>query len=432
MKQEKTLDKFSNFKNKKTSNPKNTDYSRFIGKTFNELTILYITKSRENPKIATSRCECLCSCGRKKNLTLSSVIYGQIKSCGHLKREEMLAKYAKYIGKKFGELTVLNVTESRENSELVRRFECICSCGKKSTPRVGSVLHGNTRSCGHLAEQRRDYTEFIGKTFGELTVLDIVKAKENSKFVQRFICLCSCGKNSRPRATDVVNGNVKSCGHIAREKRKKDYTGFIGKTFGELTILGIIESRKDSKILWKCECLCSCGRKVEKRLQSVLLGSTKSCGHLAIGPKKDYREFVGKTFGELTVLDVKKEENEKAKGGYIWRCECICSCGKKTRPRLSGLLNGGTKSCGHLRTSRRKTSSQYVGKIYGELTILNITESEENSKLVRRSLFMWKDSKPTVRYCYKKKCDIMRTLLEMSKGKLHKVCWREVWRINDS
>ena len=450
MKQEKTLDKFSNFKNKKTSNPKNTDYSRFIGKTFNELTILYITKSRENPKIATSRCECLCSCGRKKNLTLSSVIYGQIKSCGHLKREEMLAKYSKYIGKKFGELTILNVAESRENSELVRRFECICSCGKKSTPRVGSVLHGNTRSCGHLAEQRRDYTEFIGKTFGELTVLDIVKAKENSKFVQRFICLCSCGKNSRPRATDVVNGNVKSCGHIAskrpkrdytefigetfgeltvlnaieekeknrlvrrfeclcscgkktrprattvvngyvtscghvsREKRKKDYTGFIGKTFGELTILGIIESRKDSKILWKCECLCSCGRKVEKQLQSVLLGSTKSCGHLAIGPKKDYREFVGKTFGELTVLDVKKEENEKAKGGYIWRCECICSCGKKTRPRLSGLLNGGTKSCGHLRTSRRKTSSQYVGKIYGELTILNITESEENSKLVRR------------------------------------------------
>ena len=112
MKQEKTLDKFSNFKNKKASNSKNTDYSRFIGKTFNELTILYITKSRENPKIATSRCECLCSCGRKKNLTLSSVIYGQIKSCGHLKREEMLAKYSKYIGKKFGELTILNVTES--------------------------------------------------------------------------------------------------------------------------------------------------------------------------------------------------------------------------------------------------------------------------------------------------------------------------------
>ena len=50
MKQEKTLDKFSNFKNKKASNSKNTDYSRFIGKTFNELTILYITKSRENPK----------------------------------------------------------------------------------------------------------------------------------------------------------------------------------------------------------------------------------------------------------------------------------------------------------------------------------------------------------------------------------------------
>lgn len=450
MKQEKTLDKLSKLKTKKTNNSKSIDCSQFIGKTFNELTILNITNSKVNPKIATSRCECLCSCGRKKNLALSGVVYGQTKSCGHLTREKWLAKFTKYIGRKFGELTILNVTESRENSELVRRFECLCSCGKKSTPRVNSVLQGNTRSCGHLAEQRKDYTEYIGKTFGELTILNIVKTREDSRFVQRCECLCSCGKKTRPRATAVVNGYIKSCGHIAnryqkkdyteyigktfgeltilntveekgenqlvqrfeclcscgkktrprvttivngyvtscghvsREKRKKDYTEYIGKIFGELTILNVIESRKNSKILWKCECLCSCGKKVEKRLQSVLRGGTKSCGHLAIGPKKDYREFIGKTFGELTVLSVKKEENEKAKGGYIWRCECLCSCGTKTRPRLSGLLNGCTKSCGHLRASRRKSSSQYVGKTYGELTILSVTESEENSKLVRR------------------------------------------------
>ena len=450
MKQEKTLDKLSNFKNKKNNDQENIDYSQFIGKTFNELKILNITKSRENSKII-SRCECLCSCGKKVNLRFSSVIHGHVKSCGHLRREKILAKYKSYIGRKFGELTILNVIELRENSELVRRFECLCSCGKKTTPRVGSVIHGYTSSCGHLASgPKKDYREFIGKTFGELTILDIVQSRENSKFVQRceclcscgkktrprvtavvngyikscghtsskrpkrnytefigetfgeltvlnaieekeknrlvqrFECLCSCGRKTRPRATTVVNGYVTSCGHVSREKRKKDYTGFIGETFGELTILDIIESRKNSKILWECECLCSCGKRVVKRLQSVLLGSTKSCGHLAIGPKKDYREFVGKTFGELTILDVKKEENKNAKGGYIWRCECICSCGKKTRPRLSGLLNGGTKSCGHLRTSRRKSSSQYVGKIYGELTILNITESEENSKLVRR------------------------------------------------
>lgn len=374
MKQEKTLDKFSNFKNKKTSNPKNTDYSRFIGKTFNELTILYITKSRENPKIATSRCECLCSCGRKKNLTLSSVIYGQIKSCGHLKREEMLAKYSKYIGKKFGELTILNVTESRENSELVRRFECICSCGKKSTPRVGSVLHGNTRSCGHLAEQRRDYTEFIGKTFGELTVLD-VKKEENEKakggYIWRCECICSCGKKTRPRLSGLLNGGTKSCGHL-RTSRRKTSSQYVGKIYGELTILNITESEENSKLVRRCECLCSCGRIVNLRLDTVIKRSVTSCGHFSKCPRKNYTRFVGEKFGELTILEF-IETRKKAM--IIRQFKCLCSCGKEITKRADFILYGKTKSCGHLKGENlKKDYSNLIGEKFGELTILDISE----------------------------------------------------------
>lgn len=374
MKQEKTLDKFSNFKNKKTSNPKNTDYSRFIGKTFNELTILYITKSRENPKIATSRCECLCSCGRKKNLTLSSVIYGQIKSCGHLKREEMLAKYSKYIGKKFGELTILNVTESRENSELVRRFECICSCGKKSTPRVGSVLHGNTRSCGHLAEQRRDYTESIGKTFGELTVLD-VKKEENEKakggYIWRCECICSCGKKTRPRLSGLLNGGTKSCGHL-RTSRRKTSSQYVGKIYGELTILNITESEENSKLVRRCECLCSCGRIVNLRLDTVIKRSVTSCGHFSKCPRENYTRFVGEKFGELTILEF-IETRKKAM--IIRQFKCLCSCGKEITKRADFILYGKTKSCGHLKGENlKKDYSNLIGEKFGELTILDISE----------------------------------------------------------
>ena len=353
------------------------DYSQFIGKTFGELTILSITKVKGKWGFVW-RCECQCSCGKKTNPLATAVVNGYTKSCGHLRRK---IDYNQLIGKTFNELTILKISKVEENSKTVRKCECLCSCGKKCFQNLYSVIHGSAKSCGHLASKpRRDYSQFIGKTFGELTILDVIKTKEKTRLVQRFECLCSCGKKTRPRATTVVNGYVTSCGHLT-SKPKRDYSQFIGKTFGELTILDVMKTRKNSKILWECECLCSCGKKVKKRLNGVMRGNTKSCGHLVFGPKKDYSKFIGKTFGELTILDITRV---KEKSGFVWRCECQCSCGKKTNPRLTGVLYGVTKSCGHLIMSRKKDPSEYIGRTYGELTILNIIEEEKNSKLFKK------------------------------------------------
>lgn len=377
MKQEKISNKISK-SNKETSNDtKKRKYEQVIGKTFNELTILNITESRENSKLVW-RCECQCSCGKKTNPLATAVVNGYTKSCGHLRRK---IDYNQLVGKTFNELTILKISKVEENSKIVRKCECLCSCGKKCFQNLYSVIHGSAKSCGHLASKpRRDYSQFIGKTFGELTILDVIKTKEKTRLVQRFECLCSCGKKTRPRATTVVNGYVTSCGHLT-SKPKRDYSDFIGETFGELTILDVMKTRKNSKILWECECLCSCGKKVKKRLNGVMRGNTKSCGHLAFGPKKDYSKFIGKTFGELTILDITRV---KEKSGFVWRCECQCSCGKKTNPRLTGVLYGVTKSCGHLVMSRKKDPSEYIGRTYGELTILNIIEEEKNSKLFKK------------------------------------------------
>ena len=59
---------------------------------------------------------------------------------------------------------------------------------------------------------------------------------------------------------------------------RKDYSDYINKQFGELTILSISEPINHKRY---CTCKCSCGKEIENRLDHVLSGRTKSCGHLS-------------------------------------------------------------------------------------------------------------------------------------------------------
>lgn len=60
-----------------------TRADKYLGETFNELTILSIASyHRDTGKI--TRVLCLCSCGVEKIISLSKVVSGATKSCGHL------------------------------------------------------------------------------------------------------------------------------------------------------------------------------------------------------------------------------------------------------------------------------------------------------------------------------------------------------------
>ena len=60
--------------------------------------------------------------------------------------------------------------------------------------------------------------EFVGRTFGRLTV--IARFKHPSLNVFFFKCLCQCGKVANIRANSVTGGITKSCGCFRREKLK--------------------------------------------------------------------------------------------------------------------------------------------------------------------------------------------------------------------
>lgn len=65
-------------------------------------------------------------------------------------------------------------------------------------------------------------------------------------------------------------------------KKQKKYSEYIGKQFGELTILSISEPITENNSQRVCKRKCSCGKEVQTNFSSVLFGSTSSCGHLKV------------------------------------------------------------------------------------------------------------------------------------------------------
>ncbi len=96
---------------------------------------------------------------------------------------------------------------------------------------------------------------------------------------------------------------------------------------------------------------------------------------------KDYK---GKKFGRLTVIEFDKRiknvsKNGKNYYGYYWLCKC--DCGKETSVLLGNLIRGTTKSCGcldkELREQRIKEKSQknfqdLTGRKFGRLTAIKM------------------------------------------------------------
>ena len=66
-------------------------------------------------------------------------------------------------------------------------------------------------------------------------------------------------------------------------------------------------------------------------------GAAQSCG---CGRKPPLKEWVGKRFGRVVVLEYAGKEN----GHHMWRCRC--DCGREFIVNQSNLQNGQTTSCG--------------------------------------------------------------------------------------
>lgn len=69
----------------------------------------------------------------------------------------------------------------------------------------------------------KDYSEYIGKKFGRLTILSLTDDYVSPCGVHqpRVICKCGCGKEKSINLLNIIRGKTKSCGCILTEIRKE-------------------------------------------------------------------------------------------------------------------------------------------------------------------------------------------------------------------
>ena len=129
------------------------------------------------------------------------------------------------IGNKYGRWTVVAFDEASKGKPGGARWICECSCSAHTRKSVqGQALrNGRSTSCGcYAAEINRqkiqNYNDkaredLTGKHFGFLTVVSRSE-KKNAQGCYYWKCQCECGGIHYVTASNLKNGNVKSCGCI--------------------------------------------------------------------------------------------------------------------------------------------------------------------------------------------------------------------------
>lgn len=145
-----------------------------------------------------------------------------------------------------------------------------------------------------------------------------------------------------------------------------------GKRFGKLTVLQRVDNyvspNGKKKAKWKC--LCECGNIVYSTTANLRSGKNQcwDCAHKMTGFYKR-KNIVGKTFGYLTVNEIKREIDKNGKQRTI--CACTCRCGKEVVTKMDTLTRPGLHSCGCARSEIQSYRIEdYTGRRFGRLVVL--------------------------------------------------------------
>ncbi|MEK0337185.1 MAG: hypothetical protein QQN41_07115 [Nitrosopumilus sp.] len=133
-------------------------------------------------------------------------------------------------GEKFGNLLVLDDSLKKTHGGKRRTScYCLCDCGIKKWIRQGSLLCGDTKSCGcmkskMISEKARKRTgprvDRSGQKFGILTVTTEWRREQSGQaYVTKWKCCCECGVEKWIQTS--VLSRTKSCGCLHRQNASK-------------------------------------------------------------------------------------------------------------------------------------------------------------------------------------------------------------------
>lgn len=149
------------------------------------------------------------------------------------------------IGKKFGRLTVIKLTDKRFHSYAI--WECLCDCGNLRSVSSQGLISGHTKSCGCLGSERIE--NLLGKRFGRLLVISLTKDRVNGNKSAKWLCKCDCGNFHIVSANALKKGTTVSCGCFHKEM----VSSMFSKGRGEAGFNRIYRRYKESALKRKLE-----------------------------------------------------------------------------------------------------------------------------------------------------------------------------------
>lgn len=156
-------------------------------------------------------------------------------------------------------------------------WKCQCSCNNIITILGRSLRSGHTKTCGKcsndLTGQVFGELTVLQRNF---VYAKEHQLKDNKKTY--WDCLCSCGKRTTVVGRDLRNGHTQSCGHLwdnlVPGNNKLNLTNQI---FGHLQALYPTEERSSTSVKWHCKCLI-CGNEKNISAYNLTTGITQTCG----------------------------------------------------------------------------------------------------------------------------------------------------------
>lgn len=118
-----------------------------IGQKYNRLTIIDVVNLNNRWKV-----KCLCECGAIKILERSSVVNGQQKSCGCLKKKY---NYQEYIGFTSGKLTIVSIDDNLT-------AHCVCECGGTHSAWFYGIINSHNTKCASCSKTRENNPNWKG------------------------------------------------------------------------------------------------------------------------------------------------------------------------------------------------------------------------------------------------------------------------------
>lgn len=152
----------------------------------------------------------------------------------------------RYIGMKFGMLTVIDVCEK------INELRCRCKCGRRVNVKVAQLLAGRKKTCGSRKCINKSRTvDHRGQVHGYLTILKRLPDKSNDHHTV-WLCRCVCGKQLPVEWTKLNRGYVKSCGCKSNPSLRSRYgfviNGPIGKSNSPIARAWYITCRKQPNV----------------------------------------------------------------------------------------------------------------------------------------------------------------------------------------